>query len=153
MRYRHGIIHSDEIWENGKFIKLTPESIKKDIEYIKEFISNINDEFRKKIGVPSEIKWLKVKVEQLKDERIIKNCEECPLGSKFDKNFITCFYGAYDGIGFGVEKKEWKNTPFCDEITYTEAFRQRKWLGEGALFNQIHFIPVKDKAKKKRKTK
>lgn len=142
LRFRHALVHQDEIWENGSFVKISSEQILADIEVSVKFIQLINREFEKNIGIPSEIKMTRVKIDEL-DEREIKSCDECPLGSRFDENTVTCFEGAYDGIGFGIDKIEWKNL-LCGGKTFKEAMHQRKLLGENALFGHIHMIPKKE---------
>lgn len=89
------------------------------------------------------MKFFKVKTEDL-DEKQICSCEECPLGEKLEEDLISCYCGAYDGIGFGVRKEDWKSFPYCEEMTFQEAMRQRKLLGEKGLFSRISFVLQKD---------
>ena len=89
------------------------------------------------------MKFFKVKTEMLEDRKI-KTCEQCPLGEKLDENLISCYEGAYDGIGFSVKKIDWKDTPCCEDMTFKEAMRQRKLLGEKGLFGRIAVVFQED---------
>ena len=142
LRYRHFLIHQDEIWEEGHLIKIDISRLQKDMEITKEFIGKIEDDFGKNIGYPSEIRMIRVNLDAIKDDRPITDCRKCPLGEKHGANVIVCFEGAYDGIGFGVPKSDWKNA--CKDMTFKEAMRQRKMLGEKALFGSISLIPVEN---------
>ena len=139
LRYRHALIHQDEIWEEGRFVRISPKLLRFDIAVSRKFIQAINGEFVKKMGFASESKMTKVKVEELED-RAIRSCDGCPLGARLDDNTITCFEGAYDGLGFGLDKLVW-NTPICGGMTFREAMRQRQILGKEALFGHVHLIP------------
>jgi len=140
LRYRHSLIHKDEIWEDGRFIKVDFPQLEIDIKRTKDFVTRIQGSFEKNIGIASEIWTERVKLEQIKDERTIDNCKICPLGLKFSSKVIVCFEGAYDGIGFGMKPNEWEN-PACGGMTFLEAMRQRKSLGEKGLFGQLNLIP------------
>lgn len=118
-----------------------------DIITTKDFVSSVQGLFEEKIGVASEIKMERVRLEEIKDERIIDNCRKCPLAMKFNSKTIVCFEGAYDGIGFGVRASEWKDPP-CEGISFREAMSQRKILGEKALFGQLSLIPVEKEEEK-----
>jgi len=147
LRYRHSLVHQDEIWEDGHFVKIDLPQIRSDIATTKDFVSRIEESFEKNIGSPSEIKMARVKIETIKDDHMLDSCEKCPLGIKSDDETIVCYEGAYDGIGFGIRASEWK-TPPCGSISFQEAMRQRKILGENALFGMIsayHFGDKKDK--------
>lgn len=149
LRYRHSLIHQDEIWEKGRFVKIDLPQLQSDVETAKDFVMNVQESFEENIGFASEIKMERVKIEMIKDYRAIDNCKKCPLGLKFNAKTIVCFEGAYDGIGFGMTASEWKD-PACGGISFREAMRQRKILGEKALFGQINLIPI-DKEGEKRK--
>jgi hypothetical protein len=147
LRYRHFLIHQDEIWENGHFIRIDLPRLQQDMKITGDFVDKIEEDFGKNIGRPSEIKMIRLNPESIKDDRTITDCRKCPLGLKHDANNIVCFEGAYDGIGFGMRKSKWKK-PACGGITFKEAMRQRKILGEKALWGSISLIPVgKDKGK------
>jgi len=152
LRYRHSLIHHDEIWEKGRFIKIDLPRLQLDIKTTKEFVGNIQDSFEKNVGVASEAKMERVNIERIKDETIIDNCNKCPLGLKFDAKTIVCFEGAYDGIGFGMGSSEW-NDPNCGGISFKDAMRQRKILGEKALFGSINLLPVEKNTCGKKKDK
>ena len=146
LRYRHFLIHQDEIWEEGHLIRIDLPRLQKDMEITKDFVGKIEEDFGKNIGYPSEIKMIRLNVEAIKEDRLITDCRKCPLGLRFDANTIVCFEGAYDGIGFGIKKSEWKKA--CKDMTFKEAMRQRKILGEKALWGSISLIPSgKDKDK------
>ena len=147
LRYRHSLIHQDEIWEDGRFIKIDLPQLQSDITTTKEFVSKVQESFEKNIGVASEIKMERVKVEMIKDERTIDNCIKCPLGMRFDSETIVCFEGAYDGIGFGIKVSEWRD-PNCGGISFREAMRQRKIIGKKALFGHLCLIPLETEGKK-----
>ena len=149
LRYRHSLIHQDEIWEDGRFIKIDLPQLQSDIATTKEFVSRVQESFEENVGVASEITMGRVKLEVIKDERTIDNCEKCPLGMRFDSKTIVCFEGAYDGIGFGMRASEWRDPP-CGGISFQEAMRQRKILGEKALFGQINLIPVEKEGEKRK---
>jgi hypothetical protein len=141
LRYRHSLIHQDEIWEKGRFVKIDMSQLQSDIETTNDFVSKIQESFMKNIGVESEIGIEKVNLETIKDDVMIDNCEKCPLGLRFDSKIIVCYEGAYDGLGFGMTSSEW-NDPSCGGILFKEAMRQRKILGKQALFGQLKLIPV-----------
>lgn len=143
LRYRHGLVHQDEIWENNRFVRIDYQILKTDIEHASNFVKLLIDLFENTIGVAPEMKFFKVKTEDL-DEKQIYSCEECPLGEKLEEDLISCYCGAYDGIGFSVRKEDWKNFPYCKEMTFQEAMRQRKLLGEKGLFGRISFVIQKD---------
>jgi hypothetical protein len=152
LRYRHFLVHQDEIWENGHLVRIGLQRLQQDMEIIKNFVNKIEEDFGKNIGWPSEIKMIRVKLEAIKDDYPITDCRKCPLGLKYDANTVVCYEGAYDGIGFGIRKSNWKNSG-CKDMTFKEAMRQRKMLGEGALFGSISLIPVgKEKASGKEKS-
>lgn len=146
LRYRHSLVHNDEVWENGKFVKIDFPQIRKDIATARGFISRIDEDFEHNIGSPSELWVEKIRPETITDDRKIDTCEKCPLGMKFDSENIICFEGAYDGIGFGMKTSEWKNPP-CGDMTFQEAMRQRKLIGEKALFGHLCLIPSKEEEK------
>lgn len=152
LRYRHSLIHQDEIWDKGRFIKIDFPQLLSDIAITKDFVSRIEDSFEKNIGVASEAKMERVRLEKITDEKKISTCEKCPLGMKFDSETIVCFEGAYDGIGFGMKTSEWRNPP-CGGISFKEAMRQRKILGEQALFGQLSLIPVDEEKEKNASSK
>ena len=133
LRFRHSLVHQDEIWEKGHLIKIDLPQIQQDMKIAQEFIGKIEAEFRKNIGVASDIKMTRVSLGAIEDDRPITNCQQCPLGLKFDDDVIFCYEGAYDGIGFGIEKSRWKNA--CKDMTFKEAIRQRKILGEEGLIS------------------
>jgi len=148
LRYRHSLIHQDEIWDKEHFIKIDFPQLQSDIAITKDFVARIEDAFEKNIGIASEAKMERVKLEIVTDEKNIGTCEKCPLGMRFDSETVVCFEGAYDGIGFGMKKSEWLNPP-CGGISFKEAMRQRKILGERALFGRISLIPIEEKKKKR----
>lgn len=148
LRYRHSLIHQDEIWEDGRFIKIDLPQLQSDIIATKKFVSKVQESFEKNIGVASEIKMERVKLEMVKDKGTIDSCSKCPLGMRFDSKTIVCFEGAYDGIGFGVKASEWRDPP-CGGISFREAMRQRKILGEKALFGQLSLIPLEKEEEKR----
>lgn len=149
LRYRHSLIHQDEIWEDGRFIKIDLPQLQKDIAATKDFVLRVQESFERNIGVTSEVKMEKVRLEMIKGEGIIDNCEKCPLGLRLDSKTIVCFEGACDGIGFGIRGSEWRDPP-CERITFKEAMRQRKILGEKALFGQLSLIPIEEEEEKRK---
>jgi hypothetical protein len=151
LQYRHSLIHQDEIWEKGHLVKIDLPQLQQDMKVVEDFIDKIDDDFGKSIGYPSEIKMIRLNLKSIKDERIIANCQQCPLGQKFDTNNIVCYEGAYDGIGFGMKRAEWKK-PICGGISFKEAMRQRKILGEKALFGSMSLIPLGKKKNRQRQS-
>jgi hypothetical protein len=142
LRYRHFLIHQDEIWENSHLIRIDLPRLQQDKRITEDFVDKIEEDFGKNIGWAAEIKMIRLNLEFIKDDRTITDCRKCPLGLKHDANNIVCFEGAYDGIGFGMKKSAWKK-PMCGGISFKEAMRQRKILGEKALWGSISLIPVK----------
>lgn len=138
LRYRHALVHEDEIWDKGSFIKVDSKLLKADIDIVKEYIRLISRAFVETIGHASEIKMSRIKTEHL-DDHTIDSCEECPLGVRENEEIIVCFEGAYDGLGFGIEKVHW-NEPICGGLTFREAMCERKSLGENAMFDYIRCI-------------
>ena len=147
LRYRHFLVHQDEIWERGHLVKIDLPQLQQDMKLVEDFIDKIDDDFGKSIGYPSEIKMSRLNLESIKDERTVADCQQCPLGQKFDANNIVCYEGAYDGIGFGMKRAEWKK-PMCGGISFKEAMRQRKILGEKALFGSMSLIPIRKKRRR-----
>jgi hypothetical protein len=143
LRYRHALVHEDEVWDNESFIKISSKLLHADIGIVKEYVNLINKAFIDNIGRASEIKMLRIKTDHL-EENEIDTCEKCPLGVRYNEETITCFEGAYDGLGFGIEKAYWTE-PICGRLTFREAMEQRKILGEHARFGEIHLIPQKTK--------
>lgn len=111
LRFRHSLVHQDEIWEDGQFIKIDLPQLQSDIATTKDFASRVQKSFEANVGVASEIAMGKVNPEMIKDEGTINNCEKCPLGQRFDSKTIVCYEGAYDGIGLGVKTSEWMDPP------------------------------------------
>ena len=134
----------DEIWEKDRFVRIDYQILKTDIDHASNFVKLLIDQFESTIGVAPELKFFKVKTENF-DEKQINSCEECPLGEKLEENLISCYCGAYDGMGFSVKKEDWKSFPYCEEETFKEAMRQRKLLGEKGIFGRISFVLQEDR--------
>ena len=143
LRYRHGLVHQDEIWEKNRFVRIDYQILKSDIEHASNFVKLLIEQFESTIGIAPEMKFFKVKTENL-DEGQINSCEECPLGERIEENLISCYEGAYDGIGFSIKKEDWKSHPYCEEMTFKEAMRQRKLLGEKGIFGRIALVHKED---------
>lgn len=55
LRYRHCLVHQDEILEDGRFIRIDFPRLQLDIATTKEFVSRVQESFKKNIGATWEI--------------------------------------------------------------------------------------------------
>ena len=55
LRYRHCLVHQDEIWEDGRFIRIDFPRLQLDIATTKDFVSRVQESFKENIGASWEI--------------------------------------------------------------------------------------------------
>jgi hypothetical protein len=55
LRHRHCLVHQDEIWEDGQFIRTDFPKLESDIATTKDIVSRIQESFKEKIGTSWEI--------------------------------------------------------------------------------------------------
>lgn len=65
LRYRHSLVHQDEIWEDGRFIKIDLPQLRSDTKITKEFVSRVQKLFKENIGIDSEIVMGKKRKEEV----------------------------------------------------------------------------------------